>query len=234
MAFKTLLDIKQKVERDLDIEEEEFIQPEEFIEYVNDGISFAEAHIDKLGGKDKYFLTKSDINLVLDEDEYDLPSDILKNSIKNIVYSDGIRVYELRPAESIHMFSRITQAALYDTSEVDYKYLITHAVAGTEKLMITPPARRSVTNGLRVWYTRDANRMVDDTDICDLPEIAMQYLYQFIKVKVYEKEKGQEWIEAKNDLKEIEKLMIESLTQQIADPAFSEIEKDTSCYEEHS
>lgn len=234
MAFKTLQDIREKVERDLDIEEEEFIQPQEFIEYVNDGIAFAEAHIDKLGGKDKYFLSKSDISLVLGQNEYSLPSDILKNSIKNIIYSDGTRVYELRPAESIHMFSNLKLSEMYDYSDSNYKYLITHSVPGTEKIMISPPARKSVTNGLRVWYTRDANRLQDDADICDLPEIAMQYLYQFIKVKVYEKEKGQEWQVAKEDLAAVEKLMIESLTEQIQDPAFSEIEKDMSVYEEHS
>ena len=38
MAFKTLLNLKTKINKDLDLEEEEFVQPAELNEYINDAI----------------------------------------------------------------------------------------------------------------------------------------------------------------------------------------------------
>ena len=46
--YWTLGQIKAKVKRDLDIESEVFIQPDELIEYINDAIDEAESEIHSL------------------------------------------------------------------------------------------------------------------------------------------------------------------------------------------
>lgn len=233
MGFKTLLDIKTKISRDLDIEAEEFIQPEELVEYINDGITKAEAHIINLGLRDKYFLKRAYISIVEAQEDYDLPTDIYANKILNIVYQNGADLYTLKPIDSKDMFENIQFLNKYTTTDF-YRYLIRHDTPGEEKLQLVPKPKTSVTNGLTVWFFRDANQLSADTDVCDLPEIAVQFIYQYVRTRVYEKEKGQSWAVAKEELKEIEGLMVSTLQQQIADSQLTELEHDVSFYQEHS
>lgn len=235
MAFKTLDQIRSKIERDLDLEEEEFIQSQEMIEYINDAITRAEAHICKLGLRDKYFLTKTAINMVQGQADYELPENIYTNKILEVVYQNNDEIYKIDPIDSITMLADMlwmnnnSGGALYD-----YRYWIHHDSPGEERIQIVPVPRDSVTSGINIMHYRDANQLEEDDDICDLPEIALQYLYQYVKKMVYEKERGQSWEVAKQELMDIEKLMIETLSQQIADPAMSEVEKDLTTYWEHS
>lgn len=236
MAFKTLDEIQTKIERDVDIEEEEFVQPDEIVAYINDAISEAEAHIIKLGGRDKYFLTRTKFQTVLGTEDYDLPTTIYGNKIIRVVYKLGTRIYDLNPIDSSQMFEDIQYSNDYETSNPYYRYLIRHDTPGTEKFQLVPAARETTSgdDGITIWFYRAANKLTDPTDICDLPEIAVQYVYQHVKKAIYEKEKGPEWQLAKGELDQITDLMIATLTQQIADEKMSEIEKDLSCYREHS
>lgn len=233
MAFKTLADLRSKIERDLDLEAEEFVQPEEAIEYINDAISIAEAHIIKLGLRDKYFHTRAQISLITGQEDYDLPANVYANKINKIVYERGATLYTLRPIDSSEMYEDIQFLNKYVTTDF-YRYLIRHDAPGVEKLQIVPKARIDVVNGLTVWYFRDANKLALDTDICDLPEICYQFIYQYFRVRTYEKEKGTAWQLALADLEKITELMIETLTQQITDSTLTEVEKDMTIYQEHS
>lgn len=235
MAFKTLSEIKTKIERDLDIEEEEFIQPDELTEYINDGISRAESIIEKLGGRDKYFLSKLTFDAVLGQEDYDLPVNIYENKLKKVIYRNGrARVYPIRELVGVYMYEDIQLLNDYQTTDDNYRYIIRHDVPGQEKFQLIPATRENVVGGITMWFIREANKLSVDADICDLPEIAMQFLYQYVKKCVYEKEKGQEWQIASEELKEVTQVMIEGLTGQIADEDRSEIEKDLRTYEEHS
>jgi len=233
MAFKTLLNLKTKINKDLDLEEEEFVQPAELNEYINDAISMAEAQIVKLGLRDKYFLTRKKIDAVKGQEDYDLPPNLYANKIVKIIYQNGATLYTLRPIDSKEMFEDIQFLNQYQTTEF-YRYLIRHDTPGVEKLQVVPAVRISVVGAFTVWFYRDANKLSLDTDICDLPEICYQFIYQSVRVRVYEKEKGQAWAEAKNDLSAINTLMIDTLTQQITDADLTEIEQDLSVYGEHS
>jgi len=233
MAFKTLLDLTTKIEKDLDLEEEEFVQPQELIEYINDAISMSEAQIVKLGLRDKYFLTRSTINIVAGQEDYDLPPNLYANKIVKIIYQNGATLYTVKPIDAKEMFEDIQFLNKYTTTEF-YRYLIRHDSPGVEKLQIVPKAVLSVANALTVWFYRDANKLTVDTDICDLPEICYQFIYQSVRTRVYEKERGQAWREAMSDLKVISDLMIDTLTQQIVDSDLTSVEQDMSVYGEHS
>lgn len=234
MAFKTLYDIRTKIARDLDIEAEEFIQPEELIQYINDAISEAEANIINLGLRDKYFLARgTPISLVAGQADYDLPSNIYGNKILKVVYQSGTDIYALSPIDSEEMYQDISVLNQYNTTDL-YRYLIRHDVPGTEKLQIVPKARVDAADALTIWFFREANKLEIDTDICDLPEIAIQYVYQSVRVRVYEKERGQSWMVAKEDLAAIEELMVKTLQQQISDSDLTKMDKDFTTYEEHS
>lgn len=233
MAFKTLLNLKTKINRDLDLEEEEFVQPEEMVEYINDAIALSEAEIVKLGLRDKYFLTRSKISLVSGQEDYDLPTNIYANKIVKIIYENGATIYTLTPIDSKDMFEDIQYMNKYPPTEI-YQYLIRHDTPGVEKLQIVPAAQQNVTNALTVWFYRDANKLADDADVCDLPEICYQFVYQSVRTRVYEKSRGSAWRDAMNDLAAIKTIMVDTLTQQIPDADLTMIEQDLTAYEEHS
>jgi len=233
MPFKTLLDLRTKIERDLDLEAEEFVQPQEMIEYINDAIAISEAEIVKLGLRDKYFLTRYTFSVVKDQEDYTLPANVYANKILKLVYQNGATLYTLRPMDSKDMFEDIQFLNKYVTTEF-YRYLIRHDLPGEERIQIVPKGRLSVANAITVWYYRDANKLSVDTDVCDLPEICYQFIYQSVRTRVYEKEKGTAWREAMNDLLTVRNLMVETLTQQIVDADLTEVEKDMNVYWEHS
>lgn len=240
MIYKTFAQIKAKVERELDIEVEEFIQPEEFVEYVNDGISIAEASIHKLGLEDEYFLTKYTLPLVTGQEDYALPAPIYMNKIRAVVYSLGSTIYtieRLRGADKFEDLARINQY----TSVTDYyKYLIRNdSAAGGVVMQLVPPSRETTPNAAKIWYIRETAKWVYDPAglydnlLCDLPQIAMQFLYQYVKYRCYEKEGHPNTADALTMLGELKAEMITTMEQMVADDN-TEIVKDLSIYQDFS
>ena len=233
MAFKTLLDIKEKIERDLDLEEEEFIQPDELTEYINDAITAAEAMIINLGLRDKYFFTKATLDIVQGQEDITLPENIYANKIFKLVFHNGNDIYPIKPIDSRRMYEEIALLN-QNPSAVNYKYLIRHDTPGEEVIQIVPPPRESLSDVIEIWFHRDANRLEEDTDVCDLPEISLLFIYQSVRVRVYEKEKGQPWVLALAELEKVSNLMKETLQQQIVDSELTKVDMDMDLYEEHS
>ena len=240
MIYKTFAQIRAKVERELDIEVEEFIQPEEFVEYVNDGIAMAEAEIHKLGLEDEYFLTKAILALVTGVEDFTLPAPIYMNKIRSIVYSNGSTIYtidRLRGPEKFENLARINQ---YNTITGYYKYLIRNdsADAGVT-LQLVPSSRETLANAVKVWFIREAAKWVYtvagtyDNLKCDLPQIAMQFLYQYVKYRCYEKEGHANTADSGVVLKEIQSIMISTMEQMVADDN-NELVRDLSSYQDMS
>jgi len=235
LAFKTLNEIRSKIQRDLDLEVEEFIQPLEMIEYINDAITLAEAKIIDLGLRDKYFFARTKLSIVQGAEDIELPSNIYANKIVKLVYSNGTEIYPMKPMDREKMFEEIELINSAGSAPlIFYRYLIRNDTPGGEVIQIVPKARQTLTDVIVCWYYRDANRLSADTDLCDLPEISIQFVYQYVRVRVYEKEKGASWLQAKQDLMKIEVDMLTTLQQQIADSDLTKVEQDFSAYEEHS
>lgn len=235
MIYKSFAEIKAKVERDLDIEVEEFIQPQEFIEYVNDGIKDAESHIHKLGLEDEYFLSKAQLALVTAQEDYTLPANIYADKIRAIVYRNGATIYtikRLRGPEKFEVIERINQ---YNTVTDYYNYLLRNdSAANGVKLQLVPPSRETLPVGVTIWYIRSANRWItDDTQFCDIPEVGMNYLYDFIKYKVLFKEGHPSSGEMKSDMEKSQQVMIQTLEQMVPDDE-TEVYKDLSFYQDMS
>lgn len=230
MEYKTYSQIKVKVERELDIEAEEFIQPDEFLGYVNDGIDECEARIHKLGLEDDYFLTKAFLALTTAQEDYSLPSNIYADKIRKILYSNGATIYEIERIRGKNKFEDIARINQYNTSTDYYQFLLRNDSAAVGKvLQLIPPSRETISQAVTIWYIRNATKMVDDTSICDLPEIAMQFLYQYIKYRCYEKEGHPNQDSSKMELQQIEMTMMSTLEQQVPDD-HTEVEKDLSIY----
>lgn len=240
MIYKTFAQIKAKVQRELDLEVEEFVQPEEFVEYVNDGIAIAEASIHKLGLEDEYFLTKYALPLVTGTEDYTLPAPIYMNKIRSVVYSKDTTIYEIARLRGPEKFENLARINQYNTITDYYKYLIRNdsAEAGVV-FQLVPSSRETVAAAVKIWFIREAAKWVYspsglyDTLKCDLPQIAMQFLYQYVKFRCYEKEGHPNTTDAGAVLQEIKKDMLSTMEQMVADDN-NEIIRDLSSYQDMS
>jgi len=185
--YYTWAEIKAKVQRDTDTEDEDFIRPEELVEIANEAIDEYEAEINTLTSDSiDYFLTNETLSLVANQDEYDLPTQIYAHKIRKVIYTNGSSVYEIKPARHNGKLLQKAISDQFNTSDL-YEYFVKNAISTEPKMVIMPKARETGPN-VEIWYLRNLNRMTgDDADICDIP-VFINFIFQFIKMRIYEKE----------------------------------------------
>jgi hypothetical protein len=233
MAYKTKLQVTTKIERDLDLEEEEFIQPDELTEYINDAITIIEAHINTLGLKDQYLRKRTTLSLVSGTADYAIPADLYEDKIKEVVYSNGATIYGVTPLTGSSSAEEIEHLNRFQTTEY-YRYRIRSDSAAAKYFQLIPSARETVANVIVIEYFRDLARVSADADLVEVPDIALQYLYQYVKTMVYEKESHANYESSLAKLEKLEALMVSTLQGQLADDSDNFIELDKSIYEEIS
>lgn len=183
--FWTYAELRDKVELDLDLVGETFIQPEEMLGYFNEAIDDAEKIVHGL--YEDYFLDHQPITLVTGTDEYPLPSRIYAHKIRTILYRNGARAYDIGRLRDWKKFVQYNLDLVGGASSAaEYRYFLVNQVAGAPRILLTPEV---VEDGefLTVWFLRQANRLVSESDILDIPEAA-NYVMQFVKARCYEKE----------------------------------------------
>lgn len=233
MAYKTKLQVVTKIEKDLDLEEEEFIQATEMTEYINDAITIIEAHMNTLGLRDQYFLTRTTLSLVQGTADYSLPTNLYADKLHEIVYSNGATIYSVKPMQKSATAEEIEHLNRFSTTEY-YRYRVRNDSSAAKYLQLIPAARETVANVIVIEYFRDLERVSADADLVEVPEIAYLYLYQYVKVKVYEKESHANYGTAMAELMKLEELMLSTLQGQLADDNANFLEMDKSIYQEMS
>lgn len=223
MAQFTKAQIKTKIEQALDLQEEIFIEPTELDEYINDGIREAEAVIHTI--YEDYMLTKASIPLTAGQSDFSLPADIYANKIRALIYNDGTETYQLKRVRQFKDIPLIQDEELY-------LFLITNSGASGTKLTLFPKSRVTHSTALTCWYLRQAKQLVDDTDVCDIPEF-MSFVIQHAKVRCMEKEGHPLLDNARQDLERQRQLMTETLTAMVVDED-NKVLMDTGIYEELS
>lgn len=227
--YWTYAELKQKVEQDLDMEGETFVQPTEVLGYFNEAVDRAEECIHTL--YEDYFLDKDTITFMSGTNEYALPSRIYAHKIRRIIYRNGTRVFAVPRVQDWRKFEQYALDLVGGTmgSASDYRYFILNQSAGNPRILFTPEVGEDGTF-ITVWFLRQANRFVTDTDILDLPEAA-NYVMQYVKCRIYEKEGHPNLAKALNDLQELRESLEGTLATMIPD-ADNEIEMDMSFYQE--
>lgn len=226
--FYTWSEIKTKIEQDLDLEDEDFVRPTELLSYTNEAIDEAEAEIHGL--YEDYFLTRGTITLAVDTDEYALPANIYAHKIRKLVYDNAGRVYAVDRIKDWGKFEEYSIQKNYGTGEI-YRYFILNSTAGEPKVLLVPKAKEAGAF-IQIWYLRNANRLEVDADVCDIPEF-INFIFQYVKVRVYEKEGHPNLPKAVADLEQQRAQMTSTLAAMVPD-AGNEIEADLSAYEEMS
>lgn len=227
--YWTYAKIKDKIERDLDLQDEVFIDETELLEYANEAIREAEAEVHAI--YEDYFLKRYALTLVQGVEEYVLPTDIYAHKIRRIVYRNGTKVYTIDRVKDWRKFEEYALENINKSSNT-YVYFVINETVASPKLLLSPPSKEDG-QFVTVWYLRKANTLVDDTSICDIPEF-INYVLQFIKVRCYEKEGGNPNLEkSMADLETQRQKMVSTLAAMVPD-ADNEIEPDLSLYSDMS
>ena len=184
MKFWTWQEIKAKVLRDLDLEGETFIQPEEMLGYANEAIDEVERQIHTL--YEDYFLKKTVITLVSGQEAYDIQDDIYALKIRQMVYRNGAQVWKLNRMKNWTKFGEYESEKAVSTGTTQYGYFIINTAPGQPQIILSPTPTEAGPF-VNVWYIRNANNLESETDVCDIPE-AVNYVISYIKMKCMEKE----------------------------------------------
>lgn len=198
--------IKARVKRELDLEDEDFIDDTELLYFCNRAINNAESMI--LNLSEDYFLTKDTLTLVDGQQEYDLPTGIYAQKIRKIIYSNGAKKFLIRRIKRLEE----TALILYD---YDYKYVITNSLASGLKITFYPTPNESGAY-VTIWHLRNAREITADADEIDIPE-AEDYITQYIRDMCINKERMTPDAPKSQALQEQERLLIESLTERVPD-----------------
>jgi hypothetical protein len=224
--YWTWAEVRTKIKRDLDIEDETFVREEELLGHVNEAIDEAEAEIHAL--YEDYFLKKETVTITAGTETYPLPDDIYAHKIRRIVYNNSSSVYTIDRIQDWKKFEIKSIADNFATSDL-YQFFIQNPSAGAPEIVLVPKAR-DTGPFLEVWYLRNANRVESDTDIIDIPEF-INFIFQKLTVLIMEKEGHPNLPKAEMDLEKERERMLGVLAQMVPD-AKNEVEMDTSFYEE--
>lgn len=226
MRYWTYAEIRDKVRRDLGIQQEEFISDSEMLDYCNMAIDDAESEIHTT--YEDYFLTTEEIDLVAGKTDYTLPTDIYASKIRGVIYNNGTTVYKVRRYTNFEtMFEEIELDSNSNIS--DFMYFLSNNTAESGiQMVLNPVPTVDESSVIKMYYIRNANRMVDDTSVCDIPEF-VDYVMQFMKVRCYEKEGHPNFQAALGMLDYKKKNMINTLSNMVPDGETT-IKSDTSFY----
>lgn len=228
MRYPTYGELKERVEKELEIQDETFVSPTELLSYFNQAIDDAEQTIHTL--YEDYFLTSENLALVIGQSEYDLPEDIYANKIRSVIYTKGTTSYEIERIRDMRKFKEIAIEQISPSTD-GYRYILKNpSGADGIKLVLYPASRETDSAAVTVWYLRNATRAETDSSVCDIPEFS-SYVVQFVKVMVMTKEMHPGLPLAIQTLEYFRKQMVETLSEMVPDGA-NKIEMDLSLYEE--
>jgi hypothetical protein len=168
MKLWTYGELKQKIELELDLQDEDFVEPDELIGYVNKAISFAESAILKID--EDYFLSVMHLPLVSGQAEYDYPFDIYAYKVRGIEYSAGSTIYPVNRFRRMNKFDSV-QMANFNPGNLYYSYTtINKSPDGRAKLVLIPASKMTAqlsyppelnqsSAPMKLFYIRHANRV---------------------------------------------------------------------------
>ena len=228
MKYWTWAEIRTKIEQECDLEDEDFVRRDELLAYANEAIDEAEAEIHSL--YEDYFLKKVDVPVVSNDEFFSIPTimpDIFGDKIRRVIFKEAgnTTVYTVTRLRDWKKFEQKAVADTQLTTDL-YQYFLVNSTPGNPQIMLVPKSRETGT--LTVWYLRNANRLVNDTDICDIPEF-INFIFSHMKMKVYAKEGHPGYPEALERLETERNRMNAVLASRVPDMD-NEVEMDLSHY----
>jgi hypothetical protein len=222
----TLLQLRERIQADLDLEDETFIIDSDINAWINDSIRKAEAEIHTL--YEDYFLAEATIIIEAGTKTYDYPTDIYANKIRKILYHDSNKTTSHEVKRVKNLIDASTRD-IYDTASGS-NYLLEWSPSNDSvygrKIRIFPEVARNGT--LRVWYIRNAKQLAVDTDVCDIDEFE-RYVIQSVKTECFFKDGDPRAVQSKQLEEQLKQDMINTLSNMVPDNN-TEIPMDFSFY----
>lgn len=230
MKFWTLGEIREKIESDCDLQDEDFIRSSEFIGLVNEAIDEAESEIHTL--YEDYFLKYTDLPVAVADEFFSMSTlipDIYADKIREIIFTlnDGITTYTVNRIRDWKKFKIKAVSDNHTTTDL-YEYFLVNQTPGNPQIMLVPKSREI--GSMKVWYLRNANRVSIDADICDIPEF-INFIFWHVKANVYGKEGNPGYADAVASREAERARMVGTLAARTPDNE-NTIELDSSYYEE--
>jgi hypothetical protein len=123
VEFKTLVQLRNDVFADLNLEGEVLIGQTEFTAIVNRAIDYCESQIHKFRCEDTYFEACAPLALTAGYQDYSMPSNIYANKIKRIVCQKSDLTYEVRRKKRLNRYVKAALDERYASSNI-YEYFI--------------------------------------------------------------------------------------------------------------
>jgi len=232
--MSTLLELRERVQADLDLQDETFITDSDINTWINDAIKKAEAVIHTL--YEDYFITQTTQAITAGTYLYSYPSDVYANKIRKIIYHDSGKTtsHEVKRVPSLVEGS---ERDIYSTgSNSVLQWSPYNSKSGGRQIRLFPEAGRAGT--LIIWYIRNARQLVDETvdevttladaQSCDIDEFE-RYILQCVKTECYFKEGDPRAMQSKQLEEQLKVDMIETLSNAVPDNN-DEIPMDFSFY----
>lgn len=158
----TLTEIKAKINRDLDLTDENFIdQTTELVDYINEAIEEVGRLIHKT--YERYFKAKSTISIVSGTQAYAPPSDIFAMKIIKIMYDNGSDKYEIKPIKD-------DGEKHEDRTGMNYIYDIDNTLNTGFRIKFYPTPDFTNSTYVSIYYHRQPKSLSSGSDECDIPE----------------------------------------------------------------
>ena len=195
-----LIDFKERVERFSNLEAGSIASEDEVTDYVNEAIELAELKLHQKPLGDDYFLSFKDYDIEPNQDRIDLPDNIFANKVRTIEYLSNdycwYKIKRLRASEDVlNDASNIKEyddiGAGIDGYSFNYLFLKKDndpSEPSRSCVVLYPTPKYPIK--VRVWYTREAKRLVDPDDFCDMPEFNA-YIVKYVEFRIHLKERSE-------------------------------------------
>lgn len=227
----TLADLKERVVDPIDMSDYSIIDEAEVTKNINQGIKVVEAEIHNY--YEDYYLDNADFSLVNGQRQYDLPSNIYADKIRQFMYDDSNGdEYPIKRIKTIRQAKYMDDTA--DQGNYDYGYIITNNLSNGRKIEIypTPNENLSITDG--IWFIRRAKQLSSDSDTLDIPEEFENVVILYAQTKCLKKDLSSSGrlllTDYLDDYANEKKLMEDTLTTRQPDGDYN-MELDVSFYE---
>jgi hypothetical protein len=222
----TVSEVIERIQDELDLQEETFFDQKDFINAINDAIDVAEQEVMQL--YEGYFNSTATIDLVAGQKAYSLPANIYSNKIKHVQYkagsSDYYKINRIR-LKDIAAQEEISSTSGYLMYDIQYD-----STALGQQIVFYPAPETTGIGLVRLWYIRNAERVSATTDLVDIPDGHM-FIFAYVKYRVALKENSPLLTDYKDELEERRQRLRETFTQMIPDETV-ELDKDLSHYED--
>lgn len=211
MYSPTYGELKSNLQKELDLEAEDFITPIELLNYFNEAVDMVESTIHTI--YEDYFLTSAPVSLVSGTPGYVLPTDIYAQKIRGMFYSNGsTNIFEVKRIKNLAELSYLNLTA---NALNTYRYLITNDSTAGLKVIFYPTPNETNTN-MTMWYLRNAKKFAVNSDVCDIPEFTA-VIIQYARWKCLDKEGHPSTMMAAATLQQLRQEMVDTLTARVPD-----------------